>query len=146
MLGSNRGVWPAWLWMFALSLLLGWLPLIGPAVAGFVGGLQAGETRSALIAAIIPSLIVAAFIILLGTVLSLPIIGALVGVGIFMVLLVGTLPLLAGAWIGGAMAERQGQRDRGVLMEEQRTCPNCGEPIGDTDTVCTHCGEPLVGG
>lgn len=56
---SNRGVWPAWLWMFVLALLLGWIPFIGPAIAGFVGGLQAGDTRSALIAALIPSVIVA---------------------------------------------------------------------------------------
>jgi hypothetical protein len=94
--------------MFILSLLLGWLPFIGPAIAGFVGGLQAGEVGSALVAAIIPSLIVAALIFLLGTVLALPIIGALVGVGLFMVLIVGTVPLLLGAWIGGAMAERRG--------------------------------------
>jgi hypothetical protein len=31
-------------------------------------------------------------------------------------------------------------------MDEQRVCPNCGEPVGDTDTVCPHCGETLVGG
>jgi predicted amidophosphoribosyltransferase len=31
-------------------------------------------------------------------------------------------------------------------MDEERTCPNCGEAIGDTDTICPHCGEPLVGG
>ena len=114
MITSNRGVWPAWLWMFLLSLLLGWLPFIGPALAGFVGGLQAGEVGSALVAAIIPSLIVAAFILLLGTVLALPIIGALVGIGVFMALLIGTVPLLIGAWVGGAMAERRTTTTRGV--------------------------------
>jgi predicted amidophosphoribosyltransferase len=31
-------------------------------------------------------------------------------------------------------------------MDEQRTCPNCGEPVTDTDTVCPNCGEPLSGG
>ncbi|MCA1570642.1 MAG: zinc ribbon domain-containing protein [Chloroflexi bacterium] len=31
-------------------------------------------------------------------------------------------------------------------MDEQRSCPNCGEPIGDTDTICPSCGETLVGG
>ncbi len=31
-------------------------------------------------------------------------------------------------------------------MDEARTCPSCGEPVGDTDTVCPHCGETLVGG
>ena len=104
---SNRGVWPAWLWMFILALLLGWLPFIGPAIAGFVGGLQAGDVRSALVAAIIPSLIVGAIIFVLGTLIGVPIIAALVGAGIFMVLILGTLPLLLGAWIGGYMAERR---------------------------------------
>ena len=31
-------------------------------------------------------------------------------------------------------------------MDEQRTCPSCGEPVGDTDPVCPNCGETLVGG
>lgn len=104
---ENRGVWPAWLWMFILSLLLGWLPFIGPGIAGFVGGLQAGSVGSALMAALIPSLIVAGIIFLLGSVLDLAIIAALVGIGVFMVLLLGTVPLLLGAWIGGAMSERR---------------------------------------
>jgi RNA polymerase subunit RPABC4/transcription elongation factor Spt4 len=33
----------------------------------------------------------------------------------------------------------------GSLME-QRTCPECGEPVGDSDVVCPNCGETLVGG
>ena len=107
MFGSNRGVWPAWLVMFVLALLLGWIPFIGPAIAGYVGGLQAGEVGSALVAAIIPSLIVAGFILLLSTLFALPIIGALVGAGVFVVLLIGTVPLLLGAWLGGYQAERR---------------------------------------
>jgi RNA polymerase subunit RPABC4/transcription elongation factor Spt4 len=31
-------------------------------------------------------------------------------------------------------------------VDEERTCPNCGELIADTDTVCPSCGEALVGG
>jgi hypothetical protein len=106
---TNRGVWPAWLWMFILALLLGWLPFIGPAIAGFVGGIQAGDVGSALVAAIIPSLIVAALILVLGTVVGVPIIAALVGAGLFVVLIVGTVPLLLGAWLGGMMAGRRSQ-------------------------------------
>ncbi|HUF05818.1 MAG TPA: zinc ribbon domain-containing protein [Candidatus Binatia bacterium] len=147
MISSNRGVWPAWLWMFILSLLLGWLPLIGPAIAGFVGGLQAGAVGAALIAAIIPSLLVAAFIFLLSTVLALPILGVLAGMGIFVILLVGTLPLLAGAWIGGVVAERrQTDGERRPAIAEQPRCPSCGERVADTDTVCPNCGATLVGG
>ena len=145
MLTQNRGVWPAWLWMFVLALLLGWLPFIGPAIAGFVGGLQAGDVGSALVAAIIPSLIVAGLVFVFGTVLALPVIGVLVGAGVFMVLLLGTIPLLIGAWLGGMMASSRRVRPT-AGVGEQRSCPNCGEPVGDTDTVCPHCGESLVGG
>jgi hypothetical protein len=31
-------------------------------------------------------------------------------------------------------------------MDELRKCPECGEPIADSDVVCPHCGETLVGG
>jgi predicted amidophosphoribosyltransferase len=33
-----------------------------------------------------------------------------------------------------------------MSVNEQRTCPHCGEPVADTDTICPHCGESLVGG
>ncbi len=105
--GKNRGVWPAWLWMFVLALLLGWIPFIGPAIAGFVGGLQAGDIPSALIAAVIPSVIVAGLLLLLGSVIGLPIIAALVSAGLAVVLLIGSLPLMAGAFLGGMLSERR---------------------------------------
>jgi hypothetical protein len=105
--GNNRGVWPAWLWMFVLALLLGWIPFIGPAIAGFVGGLQAGDVSSALIAAIIPSAIVVALVFVLGTVVGLPIVAVIAGAGLFVILLVGALPLLAGAFIGGMVSQRR---------------------------------------
>jgi hypothetical protein len=105
-----RGVLPAALWMFVLGLLLGWLPFIGPAVAGLVGGLQAGGVTSALVAAIIPSILVAGAILLISTLLDIAWIGALLGIGIFMVLAFGSLPLIVGAWAGGALSERRGTR------------------------------------
>ena len=105
MFGSNRGVWPAWLIMFVLSLLLGWLPLVGPAIAGFVGGMQAGSTGSAILAALVPAIVVSAIVWLLGAVLDIAILATLLGIGVFMVLVVGALPLLVGAFVGGWMAE-----------------------------------------
>ncbi|MCH7782027.1 hypothetical protein IID62_03075 [candidate division KSB1 bacterium] len=38
------------LWMFFLSILLVWLPVIGQFIAGFVGGKRAGGVGSALLA------------------------------------------------------------------------------------------------
>jgi hypothetical protein len=104
---DNRGILPAALWMFGLSLVLGWLPFIGPAVAGVVGGLQAGGVANALVAAVIPAALVAALAWLFGVVLDLAILGALLGAGLFMVLVIGALPLLAGAWLGGTLSERR---------------------------------------
>ena len=96
--------------MFVLALLLGWLPFIGPAAAGLVGGMRAGGLTNALIAAIIPSFLVAGFVLLLSAVLDLPLAGVFLGIGAFMVLVIGSLPLLAGAWAGGTLSERQGRR------------------------------------
>ena len=105
MFGRNRGVWPAWLIMFVLSVLLGWLPIIGPAIAGYVGGMQAGSTGSAMVAALVPAVAVTAIVWLLGAVLDIAILATLLGIGVFMVLVIGALPLLVGAFAGGWMAE-----------------------------------------
>lgn len=107
---DQRGVLPAAVWMFLLSLLLGWIPFLGPAVAGLVGGLQAGGVGSALLAAVIPALLTTAFVWLLGAVLDFGLLAGLLGIGLFMVLVIGALPLLAGAWLGGTVAERRGER------------------------------------
>ena len=104
---NNRGIWPAWLWMFLLALLLGWIPFLGPAIAGFVGGLQAGDTRSAVIASLIPSVIVAVVLLVLGSVVGVPILAALAGAGLLVILLIASLPLIAGAFIGGMVSERR---------------------------------------
>lgn len=103
----SEGVWPAWLVMFILALLLGWIPFIGPAIAGLAGGYLAGTVGAALVAAIIPSLVVALVAFLVGTLFGLPLVGVLVGTGALLVLLIGTIPLLLGAWLGGWMSERR---------------------------------------
>ena len=42
----------AMIWMAVLSLLLFWLPLLGPLVAGFVGGRTAGSAGRGLLACV----------------------------------------------------------------------------------------------
>jgi hypothetical protein len=113
MLGSNRGIWPAWLIMLILSILLGWLPIIGPAIAGFVGGVQAGSSGTAVTAALVPAAAVTAIVWILGALIDIAFVAALLGVGIFMVLVVGALPLLVGAFAGGWFAE--GRRSSGTV-------------------------------
>ena len=109
---ESRGIMPAALWMFVLGLLLGWLPFIGPAIAGIVGGLQAGGAGTALAAAIIPSLLVAGLVLLVSALFDVAWLGALLGIGAFMVLVFGSLPLVVGALIGGMVSERRTTSDQ----------------------------------
>ncbi|UCD53021.1 MAG: hypothetical protein JSW27_10350 [Phycisphaerales bacterium] len=94
------------LWMFFISLLLFWLPVFGPLIAGFVGGKKAGGVGAALGAVFLPALVFGIFFFVFGTALTfMPLAGALAGAGGFVVA-VGLIsgPLLIGAIIGGALA------------------------------------------
>lgn len=103
---ANRGsVGSATLWMVGLSILLFWIPTVGPLIAGFVGGRKAGGVGSAIVAAIIPAILVSVLLFVLGTLVELPIIGALVGAGLFFIILFEGAPLLIGAVFGGAVNE-----------------------------------------
>ena len=102
----NQGsIGSATLWMVGLSILLFWIPTAGPLIAGFVGGRKARGVGPAIVAAIIPAALVSVLLFLLGTLVSLPVIGALVGAGLFFVIAFESVPLLIGALIGGALAE-----------------------------------------
>ena len=110
----------AMFWMFGLSilltLLLGWIPLVGPfigaAVGGYVGGRRAGSAGKALIAAILPAVLLSLVIAALGAVAaavsSVPLIGAiavlLAGAAGF-ILFVHNLVLFVAALIGGMTAK-----------------------------------------
>ena len=48
--GSEGSILSAIVWMFIISILLFWLPVVGPLVAGFVGGMKAGGVGSAVLA------------------------------------------------------------------------------------------------
>lgn len=93
----------AMIWMAVLSLLLFWLPLLGPLLAGFVGGRTAGSASQGLLAAILPTAVLCFVLAGLGSALSgLPVIGVIAGAGLFVLLVLQSLPLLVGALIGGA--------------------------------------------
>ena len=47
------------IWMLILSLLLIWLPGLGPLLAGIVGGKLAGGVGPGLLAALLPGLLLA---------------------------------------------------------------------------------------
>jgi hypothetical protein len=97
------GIIRAMLWMTFLSILLFWLPVIGPAIAGFVGGRKAGGVGTAILAACLPAVVFGGLLFAFATALTgFPLLGALAGIGGFAIAVAHIGPLLVGAIIGGA--------------------------------------------
>jgi hypothetical protein len=92
-------------WMFVLSVLLFWLPLLGPLIAGFVGGKKSGSLGNALWAAFLPGILFAVLMFVFASSLTgMPLLGAVAGSGAFFLSMAGIGPLLLGAVIGGLVA------------------------------------------
>lgn len=102
---NNGSVVGAMIWMFIISLLLFWLPVAGPLIAGFVGGKKAGGIGAATTAVFLPGVLIGGCLFVIAASLTgFPLIGAVAGVGGF-ALAVGHIgPLLVGAIIGGLLA------------------------------------------
>jgi hypothetical protein len=92
-------------WMLALSVLLFWLPILGMFIAGLVGGRKAGGVGKAIVAAILPGLLLGATMALLATALTgMPLLGAIAGFGTVALVVANVVPLLAGAVVGGILS------------------------------------------
>lgn len=92
--------------MLVLAVVLSWLPLLGPLIAGGVGGWMIADPGRALTVALLPAVVLAAVVVLLLMAFDLPVLGALAGIGVLMFVIFQEIPLLLGAWVGGAFAER----------------------------------------
>ena len=102
---NNNSVIKVSLWMLLISVLLFWLPVIGPLGAGIVGGQKAGNVGSAIIAVFLPAIVLGVCVFLLTTVLSgFPIMGLAAGVSGFILSAINVGPLLLGALIGAVLA------------------------------------------
>lgn len=91
-------------WMFLISILLFWLPGFGPLIAGLVGGKKSGGVFNAIIAVILPAIVLGICLFLFTSLLTgAPIIGFVAGAGSSMLVLSNVGPLLIGAIIGGIL-------------------------------------------
>ncbi len=105
MANGKGSIGAAVLWMIVLSLLLFWLPLLGPFIAGLIGGKKAGGVGPAIVAVFLPAILFGAALFLLTSVLSgMPLVGIVAGMGGLAMSLAHVGPLLLGAIIGGLMA------------------------------------------
>lgn len=93
------------LWMLVISLLLFWLPTFGPLIAGYVGGRRAGSPGRGLVAALLPMLLLGALVWLVFAGMMLPVVGVLAGATLAVALLLQGVGLVAGAVIGGLLAD-----------------------------------------
>lgn len=102
---KNGSIIMGMIWMMIISLLLFWLPGLGPLLAGIVGGKTAGGVGAGMIAALLPGILLSAVLFFAGTLLTgLPVIGAIAAMGVMTLVLINIIPLLIGALIGGLLA------------------------------------------
>jgi hypothetical protein len=102
---NNGSLLAGMFWMIVLSVLLFWLPGLGPLLAGIVGGKLAGDVLTGLLAALLPGLLLALGLFFFGTFFTgLPVIGALLAGSSMILYLFYVPPLLIGALIGGLLA------------------------------------------
>jgi len=102
---SNSSITIAILWMLLISMLLFWLPVFGPLIAGVIGGKKAGGVGAAIVAVFLPAIIVGGGFFALASLFSgMPVIGVVAGLGGLTLALINVGPLLMGAIIGGILS------------------------------------------
>jgi hypothetical protein len=93
------------IWMFIISLLLIWLPGLGPLIAGIVGGKVAGSVMRGILAALLPGILLAGCLFAFGSMFTgLPVVGAIIAGGGVLLYIIYIPVLLIGALIGGLLA------------------------------------------
>lgn len=93
--------------MLVLSLVLAWLPLVGPLLAGAIGGYYCGTVSRALVTVLFPALILGIFVWWMGTMLDHAIGGFLFAIGGAVLVIVHEAGLILGAAVGGFIAQRR---------------------------------------
>lgn len=104
MANHQGSIGSASLWMFVLSILLFWLPIVGPLLAGFVGGRKAGSLGNAILAVFVPAIIFGIALFFLATLLTgFPLLAFAASAGGFALATAHIGPLLLGAILGAML-------------------------------------------
>ncbi|HEU4700058.1 MAG TPA: hypothetical protein VFS40_12825 [Gemmatimonadales bacterium] len=96
-------------WMGGLALLLFWLPVAGPFLAGLVGGRIAGTVTRAVVAVFLPAILTGVLVAAGVTYLADAFWGVLAGLGGVALSLLNVGPLFVGAVVGGLVAQATGR-------------------------------------
>lgn len=100
--------------MVVVSLALFFAPALNGMVAGIVGGYRVGEPRRALMAALLPAVVVGLGLLVLLSVLEIPVLGALGTAAVGAWVVVSVVGLLFGALIGGLSGNVPTHRGRTI--------------------------------
>jgi hypothetical protein len=100
---NNGSIARGMVWMLVLSVLLFWMPIAGPLIAGFVGGRKSGSVSNAILAALLPGLLIGAATFFFATLLTGPLFGFMAGLGGAGLALVHVGPMLVAAIVGAAI-------------------------------------------
>ena len=101
---DNGSILKGFLWMFFISIILFWLPVLGPFIAGIVGGKKSGSIGNAIISALLPAIIIG-LVVFTGFLPVFPLLGIIAGAGVIVVALLHIGPLFVGAIIGGIFSK-----------------------------------------
>jgi hypothetical protein len=93
------------LWMVGLTLALFFIPLVNGVIGGVVGGYKVGRVRRALLAAILPAIVVAFSLWVVLGVMGLPFVGIIAGVAVGGWVFLASLGIFLGAAVGGAFGD-----------------------------------------
>ena len=104
---ANANIIAGSLWMVAISLALFFLPAVNGLIGGLVGGFKVGSPRNALIAAILPALVIGAGLVFLLNVLGFPVLGFFAGAAVGSLVALSEVGLILGALLGGWFRSRQ---------------------------------------
>jgi len=94
------------LWMIGITLALFFLPLINGLIGGFVGGYKVGNVGRALIAAILPAVVVAVGLWVLFAIAEAPVWGLVAGLTGATLVVLADVGIFIGAALGGALSPR----------------------------------------
>ena len=99
----------AFLLFILVPLALFWIPIpgAGSIIGGLVGGYVAGSAGRAFVLALLPAVVLALLALLVLTGVGLPIVGGLVASIGMILFAIHSVALLAGALIGGLVAQSQ---------------------------------------
>ena len=96
------------LWMFAITMALFFLPVESGMIAGVIGGYRVGTTRTAVMAALGPLILVSFLLWMVLSLVPIPLMGSTPSQAALALLITLTdLGLLVGAAIGGTLAQNR---------------------------------------